>query len=107
MDEDIAETTEALELLTQFRWNDASHRQLFQDVLVVLGADTEVCREDVIADVEDPLRSQLEASFDGPRISKVIRQVGRLQVFKTRDHLLQLQQKGPNDLRLENHDDDA
>ncbi len=60
---------------------------------IVLGAYTEVRGEDVITDVEERFRPEVQATFRDPRVAKSETQKGWVgtEVFEMRDHLLQLE----------------
>jgi hypothetical protein len=90
--EDVAEAAEPLQLLPKRGADHVVGSELGDDVLVVLGADAEVRAEDVVADVEDDLSAELEATLHGPRFAEALAQradVEPTELLEARDDLLE------------------
>jgi len=93
--EDVAEAAEPLELLPKRDTDHVVGAELGDDVFVILGTDAEVRAQDVVADVEDDLGTELEAAFHGPHRAKALAQragVEPTELREARDDLLEPQE---------------
>jgi len=108
VDKDVSKASEPFESLAEAGVDDPNLAEPGEDIFVVLRAHTEVGAQDMVADVEDRLRGQLEAPLDGPRVAKTgggPDGVGAVQFLQPRDDFFQVQQPLSDRLGPKHHGD--